>query len=78
MNYAYKTRGTCSRQITFSVEDGKVKNPRTPIFPEEWKNQFGIPFSEHKKALQINMLDGYTVFSLTDKKEKADTEEEEP
>ena len=26
MDYAYKTRGVCSRQITFSVEDGKVKN----------------------------------------------------
>lgn len=45
-------------------EDGKRKCSRTPVFPEEWKNQFGIPFSEHKKALQINMFDGYTVFSL--------------
>ena len=26
MNYEYKTRGTCSRKILFSVEDNKVKN----------------------------------------------------
>ncbi len=24
MDYEYKTRGVCSRRITFSVEDGKV------------------------------------------------------
>lgn len=26
MDFEYKTRGVCSRKITFSVEDGKVKN----------------------------------------------------
>lgn len=26
MDYEYKTRGVCSRRITFSVEDGKVHN----------------------------------------------------
>ena len=26
MNYDYKTKGTCSREISFEVEDGKVKN----------------------------------------------------
>ena len=26
MNYTYKTSGTCSRQITFDLEDGKIKN----------------------------------------------------
>lgn len=26
MDYTYKTRGVCSRQITFSLEDGKVRN----------------------------------------------------
>lgn len=24
MNYTYKTSGTCSRQISFKIEDGKV------------------------------------------------------
>lgn len=26
MQYEYKTKGTCSRSITFEVEDGLVKN----------------------------------------------------
>ncbi len=26
MEYTYKTQGTCSREITFQIEDGKVKN----------------------------------------------------
>ena len=26
MQYTYQTRGTCSREIHFEIEDGKVKN----------------------------------------------------
>ena len=26
MQYQYKTKGTCSQQIFFDIEDGKVKN----------------------------------------------------
>lgn len=26
MDFSYKTRGTCSREIAFEIEDGKVKN----------------------------------------------------
>lgn len=26
MSYTYNTKGTCSRQIKFDIEDGKVKN----------------------------------------------------
>lgn len=28
MEYTYKTSGTCSREIHFEVEDGKLKNVR--------------------------------------------------
>ena len=28
MDYTYRTKGTCSRSISFEVEDGKVKNVR--------------------------------------------------
>ena len=55
-------------------EDGKRKSSRKPVFPEEWKNQFGIPFSEHKKALQISLFDGYTVFSVKDRKKEEEQE----
>ncbi len=47
-------------------ESGKIKNSRTPIFPSEWQNQFGLPVEEHRKQLQINIFDGYTVFGIKD------------
>lgn len=53
-------------------EDGKRKSSRKPVLPAEWKDHFGIPFSEHKKALQVNLFDGYTVFSVKGAKEKAE------
>ena len=51
-------------------EDGKRKTSRKPVFPAAWKDHFGIPFSEHRKALQINLFDGYTVFSVKDQPEE--------
>ena len=50
----------------FREEGGKGKNGRTPIFPSEWQNQFGLPVEEHRKQLQINIFDGYTVFGIKD------------
>ena len=50
-------------------EGEKPRTSRTPIFPEEWKDQFGLPVEEHKKLLQVNIFDGYTVFGLEEKKE---------
>ena len=64
---------TFERTLT---EDGKRKCSRTPVMPAEWKNQFGIPFAEHKKALQVNMFDGYTVFSLKEEPEKPEEQKE--
>lgn len=54
-------------------EDGKVKSSRTPSYPKEWQNQFGVPVAEHQSNLQINMFDGYAVFGLND--DKAETAE---
>ena len=53
------------------IEEGSSKSvsSRTPIFPAEWKNQFGIPVAEHKKQLQINLFNDYAVFGLNDKAE---------
>jgi len=48
----------------FIVEGGKPKTSRTPIFPIEWKNQFGLSVEEHRKRLQVNIFKGYTVFSV--------------
>mgnify|MGYP006974619655 CR=1 FL=1 len=29
-------------------------------------NQFGLPVDEHRKSIQINIFDGYTVFTVPD------------
>ncbi|MGN0181632.1 MAG: hypothetical protein ACI4DP_04360, partial [Candidatus Ornithomonoglobus sp.] len=47
-------------------EGGKPKTSRTPIFPAEWQDQFGLPFNEHKQSMQINIVDGYAVYSIKD------------
>lgn len=47
-------------------EGGKFENNRIPLFPSEWQNQFGLPVEEHRKQLQINIFDGYTVFGIKD------------
>lgn len=52
-------------------DDGKVKTSRTPVFPEEWKDQFGMPVTEHRKTMQINTFDGYAVFGLQDDLKKS-------
>lgn len=45
-----------------SVEEIKRKN-RIPFYPKEWKDSFGLPVEKHRKALEINMLDGYAEFT---------------
>ena len=66
-----------------NIKDGeKIKTSRSPQFPSEWKNQFGLPVEEHKKLLQINVFEGYTMFGIeTEKNAKtltknADSEQE--
>ena len=69
--FVFDLRSTETYERSVTV-DGKKKNSRTPVFPAAWKDQFGIPFEEHQKALQVNMFDGYALFSLSDKENKED------
>lgn len=48
------------------TDDGKEKTARKPTYPEEWKNQFGIPYEEHKKSLQVDIFNGYAVFEVNE------------
>ena len=45
-------------------EGGKPKTSRTPVFPEGWQNQFGMPFKEHRNSMQVNIFEGYAVYSI--------------
>jgi hypothetical protein len=47
------------------VHEGEnPKASRTPVFPAEWKNQFGLPVEVHRKSLQVNIFEGYVVFGI--------------
>ena len=49
------------------VRDGeKALHSRTPVFPAEWQNQFGLPVDEHRKRLQVDIFKGYTIFRVKD------------
>lgn len=47
-----------------AAEGKNTKFSRTPLYPKEWQNQFGIPYEEHQKALQINIFHGFAVYSI--------------
>lgn len=56
-------------EIYQRIMDGEnPKTSRTPVFPAEWQNQFGLPVEEHRKLLQVNIFEGYTVFGIRDDK----------
>lgn len=45
-------------------EDGKVKTSRTPNYPSNWQNQFGLPVTEHQGSLIVNIFKESAVFGL--------------
>lgn len=49
-----------------SKDGEKPKSSRRPVFPEGWQEQFGLPFKEHQKSLQVNIFDGYAVYGIKD------------
>ncbi len=67
---AFDLSATEVYQRTF--RDGeKPKTSRKPVFPEGWQDQFGLPFSEHRTSMQINIFDGYAVYGIKDNKTAA-------
>ena len=52
-------------------EGEKPKTSRTPVFPADWQNQFGMPFEEHKQSMQISTFDGYAIYAIKDKNKGA-------
>ncbi|MBP5383419.1 MAG: integrase [Lachnospiraceae bacterium] len=43
---------------------------RKALYPEEWKEQFGLPAHEHQDRVLINIFDDYAVFKI-DREEEA-------
>ena len=46
--------------------DGKDIFSRKPLYPEEWNHQFGIPYAQHQVNMQVNIIDGYAIFGISD------------
>lgn len=46
-------------------KDGeRPKTSRTPAFPQDWQNQFGLSYKEHRQSMQIDIFDGYAVYGI--------------
>lgn len=58
-----------------NVEGTKPKMSRTPVFPQDWQNQFGLPFNEHRQSMQINIFDGYAIYAIREEAPSENTED---
>ena len=83
-NYRYKILGklirtpldtlfvfdlTCAE--TFLKKKGdEAESIRTPLYPEEWMNQFGVSANEHQDSTLIEIFDDYAVFKFDKDEEK--------
>lgn len=62
---AFDLTATEVYQRTFTA-DARPKASKTPIFPSEWQDQFGLPFMEHRKSMQVNIFEGYAIYAIKD------------
>ena len=53
-----------SAEIYGIRSNGETSASRTPIYPESWKNQFGVPFNEHQDTVQVSIFEDYAVFKI--------------
>ena len=47
-------------------ENENAKVSKTPVYPQGWQNQFGLPYNEHKKSMLVNIFDGYAIYAIKD------------
>ena len=50
------------------IDGSKPKVSRKPVYPSDWKEQFGLPYKEHQQTMQIDIFDGYAIYSVKDTK----------
>ena len=39
-------------------------DPPAPVFPNDWRDQFGLPVGEHAQASEVPVFDGYSIFTV--------------
>lgn len=72
--FLFDLQSTEIYQRTYIInEDGSQKrqSSRKPQYPTGWKDQFGLPVEQHRKAMQVNIFDGYAVFGIKESKHTA-------
>lgn len=52
---------------------GQIESSRKAFFPEEWKNQFGVPVKDHQDMTLVSIFDDYTVFKIDKNEERGET-----
>ena len=50
---------------------GDVSHFRRAIYPDEWKDQFGVPVKEHQDMTLVKIFDDYTVFRISKEEESS-------
>ena len=54
---------------------GSANVCRLPMFPASWRDQFGLPVTEHAQAVEIPVLERYTVYAARDSADSSTNEE---
>jgi len=52
----------------YDESKSKLKSSRTPVYPLDWQNQFGLSYNEHKQSMLINIFNGYAVYQIKENK----------
>ena len=67
---------------TFISSKKSDPNTRKAMYPEEWKNQFGVPYNDHQNTMNVSIFEDYAVFRINreeeEKKEETSNEDTMP
>lgn len=58
-------------------EEQKPVISRKAVFPAGWQDQFGLPFSEHRQSMLVNIFDGYAIYTIKDNQKAKKVAEEQ-
>jgi hypothetical protein len=60
---------SCAETYIKKTMEGNIES-RKAFFPEEWKNQFGVPVKNHQDMTLVSIFDDYTVFKIDKDEER--------
>ena len=72
-NFRYRISGrrVCANGealLVFDLADAEAYpldgNPPSPVFPNSWRDQFGLPVEEHAQTSEVPVFDSYSIFTI--------------